>query len=44
MRLTAVCVTLSSCAAAVKLRCRPAASKSRSPFNEGRRRAIGTPI
>jgi hypothetical protein len=40
MRLTAVWVTFSSFAAAVKLPCRPAASNARNPFNDGNRRAI----
>ena len=40
MRLTAVWVTLSSFAAAVKLPWRPAASNARNPFNDGSRRAI----
>ena len=40
MRLTAVWVTFSSFAAAVKLPWRPAASNARNPFNEGNRRTI----
>ena len=33
--LIAVCVTFSSDAARVKLKCRAAASKARSPFSDG---------
>ena len=40
MRLTAVWVTFSSFAAAVKLPWRPAASNARNPFNDGSRRAM----
>jgi hypothetical protein len=40
MWLTAVCVTLNSSAARLKLPSRPAASKARNPFREGSWRAM----